>query len=125
MAFEQAFPLFALGPRADLNIAYVHADIGATGAPTVDSAKTCAGFNVTRNSDGNYNLVFPKCKFCLPMGAVRPTTLATEADARQVYVAPDLDATTGTVIFTTGTEADTEIDPTSGSEIVFLILLGF
>lgn len=124
MAFEDAFPLFHQGPRSDLTIAYVHADIGASGEPTIDATKTSRGFNITRNSEGNYQLVFPKCKFCLPQGQVRPNAVATE-QSPFLLVEKDIDATTGTVNFVCGTEADSEAELADGSEIVFLVLLGF
>lgn len=125
MAFEDAFPLFHQGPLSDLTFAYVHADIGASGAPTVAAAATSRGFNITRSDVGTYSLTFPKCKFCLPIGQVRPDSLTTEASHLEVTIAPNIDATTGAVAFTTGDESDTDQDPASGSEIVFLVLLGF
>lgn len=128
MAFEDAFPLFHQGPLSDLTFAYVHADIGASGAPTVAASATSRGFNITRTNTGIYSLTFPKCKFCLPLGDVRPDDITDITDARKVNVAKNIDATSGAVVFHTcsvdGTEDDAE-DPVSGSEIVFLVLLGF
>lgn len=128
MAFEDTFPVFAHGPRNDLGIAYVHADIGGTGAPTIDTRQTSAGFTITRSNDGIYALNFPKCKYVLPIGQVRPDDLTDVTDARVVQIAKNIDATTGTVVFQTAqlnATADAAIDPVSGSEIIFIVLLGF
>lgn|SRR5690606_24895448 len=131
MPFADSFPVRAMGPRTDLSFAYVHADIGASGAPTIDEAKTTAGFSITRSGTGTYSLTFPKCRFCLPIGDVRPDDTADETDARKVNVAKDLDPTSGAVTFTTQEYVDvtadtsTIADPVSGSEIVFIVLLGF
>ena len=128
MAFDDSTMLRWLGPQTEMYVCHVHADIGATGAPTINSTRTPAGFNITRTNTGIYALAFPKCKFISVIGDVRPNDITDVTDGRKVNVAKDIDATSGSVVFHTSSTDDTEDDaedPTSGSEIVFHVQIGF
>lgn len=117
-----------LGPQTEMYVCHVHADIGATGAPTINRTRTPSGFDITRSDDGVYALVFPPCKFMSAIGDVRPNAEETVTEMRKVNLEKDIDPTTGSVVFRTakvdGTE-EADLDPVSGSEIVFHVQIGF
>lgn len=142
MPFADSFPVRAKGPFTDLCFAYVHADIGGSGVATMDDSRTSSGFVVTRTANaGEYTLKFPNCRFCLPIGDVRLDDYDDRLDVRKVAIEKNIDPTTGTVNFSTIAPADTVVDdgsgnidsitlgdvadPASGSEIVFIVLLGY
>jgi hypothetical protein len=127
MGFDDSTMLRWLGPQTEMYVCHVHADIGASGEPTINSTRTPAGFNITLTSAGIYALVFPKCKFISVIGDVRTDDITDVADTRKVNVAKDIDATTGTVAFHTASvgAADDALEPISGSEIIFHVQIGF
>lgn len=124
----QGFPLFASGPRTDLEIGYLKFEVGAAGAVTAVAAETTPGFSIAAFATGVSALTHPKCKFIVPLNKeVRPDVLATVANHRTITFADDWDPTTGTVAFNTREDdtASAVADPVSGSEVVMVFLYGF
>ncbi len=128
MPHGQGFPLFASGPRSDLEVGYLKFEVGAAGAVTVVPGQTTAGFSISAFSTGVATLTHPKCKFILPLNKeVRPDVLATVANHRTITFSDDWDPTTGSVVFNTREDdtASAVANPVDGSEVVMAFLYGF
>lgn len=73
-----SFLLYAQGPRADLEVAYLNAVInGATvtvSSATTNPGEVSPGFNLFRTASGIYTVVFPTCKFCKIIPTFTPVT---------------------------------------------------
>jgi hypothetical protein len=130
MAFEQTYPLFAFGPRADLSVAYGRFTVSNSGATLTASADTIPGMTMT-GAAGTYVLNHPKCRFRNLFLDLELPVIATVANARQcvqhVPVAGTDDAPAGVLNFNT-VENDTATavaTPVDGSVIRVFGLLGF
>ena len=104
MAFEQTYPLFAAGPRADLSIFYGKFTASSSGAVFTASADTSQGLTMT-GSGGTNVLNHPKCRMAIFTIEVKIPTLATIADKREVTKKAVDDPTTGILNFNTANEA--------------------
>lgn len=90
------------------------ADIGATGAPTVDDSATTPGVTITRTDTGDYSITFPTCPdAAAPNVRVVGSTIAT---VQLLTFVP----TSGTATITCYSDAiTTPADPASGDDLYF------
>lgn len=130
MAFEQTYPLFAGGPRADLTVVYGRFTVSGGGAVLTASADTFQGLTMT-GAGGTYVLNHPKCRFRMLNLDVQLPVIATVANVRQcvqhVAVAGADDAPSGVLNFNT-VENDTATAvaaPADTSTIEVFGLMGF
>ena len=130
MAFEQAFPLFAAGPRSDLTVFYARFVVSNSGATLTASTDTSTGLTMT-GAAGDYVLAHPKCRFRNLLLEVELPDNTTAANVRQcvkqVPVAGTDAPQDGVLSFTT-VENDTATAvaaPADGSVITVSGLLGF
>ena len=123
MAFEDAFPIFAQGPRTDLTWAYLATVLNGTTVAT-DATRTSRGFSITRSTNGVYALVFPKCKYCQIVPVFMPTVAGNGLVPR---VLSSISPTAGTAtIELSATAAGAAADPAAAANVLELrILLGF
>lgn len=123
MAFEDAFPVFAQGPRTDLTWGYLNATINNT-TVTVTSSETSRGFNLARTGVGAYTITFPKCKFCSIVAKFLPTAAANGLVPRLLA---GIDPTTGSAsLELSATAAGAASEPAAANnELELIFLLGF
>lgn len=89
------------------------ADIGATGAPTLDT-NSDPGVTITRAGAGDYDLTFPIG------GVVRPPKIVAVSDNIDVVQVRAFDAAAGTCSIQCYSDGgSTAADPSSGSELYF------
>ncbi len=131
MAFEQAYPIFALGPRTDLNVVYAKFIVSSTGTVLTPTADSCPGITIASSGSGVYVLTHPKCRFrSLDIQVLLPT-IATVASRREVVqhvgVAGTDTAKEGILNFNTQNQDATPIVAVliDDSEVQVMGLLGF
>lgn len=130
MAFEQCFPVFAAGPRTELNFFYGRFTVSNSGATLTASADTSQGLTMT-GASGTYALAHPKCRFRMVNFNVTVAALGTATVQREVMqktgVALTDGPTDGVLNFNT-IESDagqTVAVPADGSVVEVFALLGF
>lgn len=123
MAFEQAYPIFALGPRSELNFGYLNAVLNGTGC-VVTAAETSQGFSISRTTTGVYAITFPKCRFVQILPKWLPAALGQNLF---VTLLAGIDPTAGTATLNISSAlAATLADPAStANELELLFILGF
>lgn len=112
------------GPQklCDLSLVLIQANIGASGAVTVDAAQSSPGVTCTLSTTGQYAITFPKCETVQLMGA---HSLLAEAVGSAIYF-ESLSGTAGTGAFETAvnTASDTAAEPASGTRFFITLLCG-
>lgn len=123
MAFEQVYPLFAMGPRADLNFGYLNTVINGT-TLTINASETSQGFNITRSTNGVYTVTFPKCRYVSILPKFLPTVAGNGLVPRLLA---GIDPTAGTcTLELSATAAGAAADPAAANnELELVFLLGF
>lgn len=123
MALEQSYPLFALGPRTDLNWGYLNCVINGS-TVTTDNSATSNGITIVRASAGVYTVTHPKCRFMTLIHSFKPVNAAGD---RSVRVLAGNDPTVGTVtIEIAATLTGAAADPAAAAnELDLVLLLGF
>lgn len=122
-----SFLLYAQGPRADLEVAYLRATLNGSAAPVV-TADSSPGFNITRAGTGSFTVTFPKCRFMRVVEPrINPLSMTTAGQLFTVQVPSGIDATTGTFTLQLGVTSapQTPADTPAAEEIDLLFLLGF
>jgi hypothetical protein len=67
-----------------LSLVYIQAAVGATGAPTIDTANSSPRTTIARDSAGVYSITYPKAVFVHPVGAciTEPDVSPVAADGK-------------------------------------------
>lgn len=118
-----SFLLYAQGPRADLEVAYLNAVLNGTGC-VVTAGETSPGFSVSRTTTGVYAITFPKCRYCQIIPVWQPVALAQNLFTT---VLAGFDPTAGAATLNISSAvAATLADPASvANELNLWFLLGF
>lgn len=119
MLADQGGRVPSFGGRGQMTDWLSVVDVGAVGAPTVNSAQSDAGFTWTRTGAGVYNITFPGC----PRGIIDPKIIRSAAPTVFTchVTARDMGAGTATIRYNNAAGAAT--DPASG-DIIGCVLKG-
>lgn len=113
--------LFGSIKLGDLSLVMIVADIGASGAVTVDTDESSPDVNMTLSTTGQYAITFPKCQTVFPL---RPVGLIAEGVGTDLYWETCLASGTGTLEAAVNTAAATAAEPASGTRYYIALLCG-
>lgn len=105
----------------DLHLVLIQANIGASGAVTLDAANSSPDVTITLATTGQYTITFPSCQTVHLLSA---EALLAEAVGSAIYFESLSAAGTGAFETAVNTAAATAAEPASGTRFFITLLCG-
>ena len=113
--------LFGRKNAGTLSLVQIVADIGASGAVTLDADDSSSEVTIVLTTTGQYTITFPACQTVALLGA---HSLLSEAVGSSIYFETLSAAGTGTFETAVTTAGATAAEPASGTRFFITLLCG-
>jgi hypothetical protein len=123
MAFESYCKnLYGSKMLGDLSLVLIVADVGASGAVTLDASDSSPDTTITLSTTGQSAVTYPKCQTVFLLGA--HSTIAEAVGSQIQFEALDPSAGTGSFETALTTAGATAAEPASGTRFYIALLCG-